>query len=254
MPEQLWADTLDPPHNPDSTETVFTLGTLFHLDNPGLLTHVRFHLASDQANVGDIAIWDTDESLLATVDTAGATVGWNTIALEEPLDLVAGGPYVVGLLTGPHFAQEAFYDWPVATANMHTPSTGGGAYNQGAELSYPFNTFQESCYFVDVVVDFTGGSDPGVHEISGSGTLAIDNPQWLTVELDDIPEWVPRGTDTPQTLYHVGVVALGDALRGWMPAQRLTREFGLVFCGGDFDLLGYALPSGITATVTEHAT
>ena len=124
-------------------------------------------------------------TVLASATYGAITPGdWNSIVFSSPVSVVAGQPYKIGLRTsnGQYTSTAAFFASPLVNGNITGPqgstlTPGYGTFYNGSyqtnNTGYPNQTFNNTCYFVDV--DFTPSGGPPVVDLaaalSGTGTL-----------------------------------------------------------------------------------
>lgn len=159
--------TTQVPANPDFLEgAAVTLGTLFTTAVNGTITGGRWRFPNTLP-VGTVQWllyrWNSDASgtLLAQESFVAPVAGtWNTVNATTPVAVTAGQRYVTAIFTpnGRYvFTNGFFTSSGVTNGNLTapqddavTPARNGKFIQQGFP-SYPTNSFNATCYFVDVL-------------------------------------------------------------------------------------------------------
>lgn len=157
-----------PPIDPPSTNGVSILGTQlpartendspvelgmkFRSSEAGVITHIRYFRPSTETGSHQGNIWTLDGRRLAQVTFTGETAsGWQTAQLNPALSIAANGTYIVSVNSNTAYA---ITSGGLASSISNTPlttvagSNGVFNYEPGA---FPFETFENSNYFRDVV-------------------------------------------------------------------------------------------------------
>lgn len=139
LPQHPWWDDTDGAQ----------VATRFSVDVAGQATGVRFYKGS--ANTGDHTgyLWDSTGAKLAEVTFIDETAdGWQTAKFAEPVALVAGIEYRVGLYstTGRYAVDLGVFAWPTTAGHFSIPAQ-GSSYVYSREFPAALSTNK---YWVDV--------------------------------------------------------------------------------------------------------
>ncbi len=147
------------------------LGMRFQANTAGFVTQLRYYRAAADAGDTDVReghLWSAGGGLLGTVTfTSGpGQSGWQVATLATPVELQAGGAYVVSYHTAdnytatPNYFGSAVSDATGAlTAPASSPSAGNGVYAYGG-VQMPTATYGAANYWVDLVFDPTQAGAP----------------------------------------------------------------------------------------------
>lgn len=162
MAESLFTDQV-PAETAADDGTPFTLGTLITADTAGTVDGIRWRFPAvlpDGSVVGVLYAYDTETTgtELASATFVAPVAGvWNTVLFASPVGISALTKYVAAVWTPNKYVYSG--DFFVAaltnghlTAPAHTAEQHNGKYHLGgATPTYPGSTFNENCYFVDVL-------------------------------------------------------------------------------------------------------
>jgi hypothetical protein len=177
----LWADTVVPAVVAANDSNALELGVKFRTDVDGRVTAIRFYKSSSNTGTHVGNLWTSTGALLATATFTGETAsGWQQVALDPPVDIVAGSTYVASYHTetGFYSANLGYF----AAAGVNSPPLyalrdgedgPNGVYAYGPS-GFPTATWQSTNYWVDVVfepsapsVGIAGGPTVGAAPIAG---------------------------------------------------------------------------------------
>jgi len=96
----------------------------------------------------------------------------------------------------------------------------------------------------------TGPPPPGIHVVTGRGSVVIDSPVWLSTAISGRPAHLGNGPAEPVNFLHMGSISWGTA-NGVMNRYIVTRDLDLVELPVGMTELHYEFADGITATITE---
>lgn len=194
--------TSQTPANNNFDASPLTLATTVIFAVNGQVTGGRFFARN--ANSGgtyELVLWiPTVEDIggsgagtvLASATYSSITVGdWNPISFSSPVSVVAGQPYKIGLRTstGQYTSTAAFFASALTNGNITGPqgstlTPGYGTFYNGSYQTnitgYPNQTFNNTCYFVDV--DFTPTGGPPIVDLAASLTATGSLSATLTAE------------------------------------------------------------------------
>ena len=158
--------------------SVLSLGTRFHVTEPGDAVRARFYCppsgpgGSGAVNMRLYRV--ADAALLATASFPSPTVGaWNEapwIVSGSPasVPLVINTVYSTSYVTPNRYVASTAYAWPKVSSGLRIESeVPGGYFSSGDAL--PAGTFGGNNYYADIVIEF-GGEAPS----EGSAALGLD--------------------------------------------------------------------------------
>lgn len=204
------AESIFTSQTPTSTDITtvndLNLGTVFSSDVNGTVTHVRWFfptIVPSGTVVGALWRWtdDGNGTLLAQGNFVAPVAGaWNTVAIT-PQAITAGTFYVASVFISNHYVASPTFFNSGSTTNIHltAPQDNGivprhnGKFVEGVgSLAYPFQSFNGTCYFADVVFEpeGAGGFSPNGLPVTltlGAPTLEDSalavNPGGITVPI-----------------------------------------------------------------------
>lgn len=193
MTESLF--TTQTPTSPSNTESTYTLGTLFRSDINGQILGIRVYAGGVvTGSVGALfqVISETAGTLLKSQAFPSATApGWNTVMFDTPVDIVAGQNYMAAWgNTNNYGVTPAFFaTTDLVNGHLTAPKSGGGLSNgkfhDGTALAYPDQTFNDNCYFVDVIFQPSTGTNLAVANAAQAqtvGNVVLTQTHKLTVQ------------------------------------------------------------------------
>jgi Domain of unknown function (DUF4082)/Bacterial Ig-like domain/Bacterial Ig domain len=162
----IWAPTATPA-GADPDISAVEVGTKFRSDVAGFITGIRFYKFAANGGTHTGHLWSSTGTLLATATFTGETAsGWQQVSLASPLAINANTTYIVSYHapTGRYAVNSAYFagggvDNPPLHALANGIDGGNGVYAYGASGSFPSNTFNSECYWVDVVYATSLGPD-----------------------------------------------------------------------------------------------
>ena len=179
--------------------TPLELGTRFEATTRGVVTELRYW--RDAGDAGDLDVraghlWDAAGTLLATTEfsSAAGESGWQTAALDAPVQLSAGREYVVSYRTADNYvADQGFFASGFAEPYgiLAAPGGANGVFATGAGPAFPTLSSASSNYWVDV--SFAPGTtlnDPPVFT-SPSAVSVAENATLATTVVAEDPDGDP---------------------------------------------------------------
>ena len=160
-PCQLFGDQAQPAAQPAGT---YELGVKIRVDQPQLLTTIRFYKPSGETGSHTGTIWSATGAALAHVAfTSESASGWQQQALPNPLLLQANTTYTVSVNANSAYAVTLNgLASQVSNGVLHTVADGAnGVYNE-TRGAFPSQSYASSNYFVDAVVAPDAGGPPVV--------------------------------------------------------------------------------------------
>jgi hypothetical protein len=141
-------------HNDNSP---YTLGTRFTPAVSGTVTHIRWYVPTNPptGTTTFLLFRNSDEAQIgsATQSLAGLGAQWVQVAFAAPVAVTAGQSYTAAVFIADHYVSTTPYSWPKSNgANLSTPAP-GGYFNGNFAVDFPDSTFNNGCYFADVVFE-----------------------------------------------------------------------------------------------------
>src|SRR5262249_799997 len=123
-------------------------------DLSGKVIGVRFYKYSQNSGTHVGSLWSASGQLLARVTFSNETAsGWQEARFSTPVSISANTTYVVSYHTntGYYGATEQGLSTGQHTPPLHVPA-GGGVYKYGWSSGFPTSTYNNTNYWVDVLV------------------------------------------------------------------------------------------------------
>ncbi len=159
---------------PDTTGsgTALELGTQFYTDVDGYATGIRFYKGPDFGVLPHTgSVWSvtgaSTGTFLGSVAFPGSdsSIGWKQASFSAPIYLTANTPYVVSYTAASGnyaYKNDFFTTNGVDNYPLHAPQAVNGNINgrfaENAAIVFPFNSYRDTCYYVDIL--FTVPSQP----------------------------------------------------------------------------------------------
>lgn len=166
----------------------YTLATTFRTSVDGTVTGIRWWAPSSSVSSPVTlllyrATSNTTGVELARKVQASASVtlgGWNTVLFDTPVSVTAGTTYVAARwsIEQNYVATGNFWTSAVTNGSLTGLADGTGGFGNGKFESgigaptFPTQSFNKGCYFVDVLFDPSVTVTDMAAALSGSGTLA----------------------------------------------------------------------------------
>ncbi len=164
----IWPATAAPSQISDNDPSALTVGTRFRADVDGFVTAIRFYKGPQNTGTHVGGVWTAGGTLLGSVTFSGETAsGWQQATLSTPVAITANTVYVVGYHApnGNYPGEDNYFatngvDNPPLHALRDGESGPNGVYIYGPSLAFPTQTYLSENYWVDVVFQSGGGSNP----------------------------------------------------------------------------------------------
>ncbi|MFS0866252.1 DUF4082 domain-containing protein [Microbacterium sp. 179-B 1A2 NHS] len=140
-----------------SDSAAVTLGTAFQVDEPGVVTAIRFYKGAANTGTHTGRLWGPDGTELTRVTFANETSsGWQRAPLATPVEVVPGQTYVVSYFApvGGYAVETQYFAEPRTRGDLRGPGGANGRFAYGADGSRPGDSWRSSAYFVDAEVTF----------------------------------------------------------------------------------------------------
>ena len=189
--------------------TALELGMRFLAASDGSVTELMYWRAEGDAADTDVRsgrLWDANGNLLGSVTftSAPGEIGWQTAALETPVELDANVEYTVSYRTEDNYLAAAGFfaaDYVDPSGQLTAPAGQNGVYLYGSGVALPTQSFNGANYWVDV--SFVPGNQPPVADpdpatVVEDGAVVIDVVANDTDAEDGVPD-PPRSRSWPPT-------------------------------------------------------
>jgi hypothetical protein len=147
----------------------------FRSDVAGTVTGIRFYKGSQNTGTHTGYLWSGTGTLLASVTFTGETAsGWQQANLSTPVAITAGTTYIVAYYApkGYYSADGNYFAAAADNAPLHGLANGtdgpNGVYNYGS-AAFPTSGYNSSNYWVDIVFNSSGPTDPVVTSTTPAG-------------------------------------------------------------------------------------
>ena len=179
----IWSSSTVPATVDAGQEIPLQLGVKFYSEVGGTIRGVRFYksAANTGTHVGNL--WSSTGTLLASATFTGETSsGWQQVNFPTPVSINSSTIYVASYhsMFG-HYSANSNYFSSLGADNspLHAPPSGGswglnGVYAYGGTSTFPTQSFRNTNYWVDVVLD------PGPPPTLTSIAVTPSNPTVVT--------------------------------------------------------------------------
>jgi hypothetical protein len=209
------------------------LGTKFQPEKDGWITALRYYAQAGDTDQTTLTLWDaaTQAELASISGTPGGTTGWFEVSLPAPVAVTKGKQYLVSYNAGPngnYVATSHFFDTALSSGQLTAPVSAGVF----ADSGFPTASFNNACYFADIVFETIADFPSMV--IEGNG---------LTIASGNTSPAYADGTQFGGTNVSSGSVNHTFIIRN-------TGSGNLVLSGSP--MIGLAGPNGADFTVTAQ--
>ena len=169
----IWPGTV--PGTVDSgPDSAVELGVKFRSDTAGYITGIRFYKASTNTGTHVGNLWTSTGTRLATATFANETAsGWQQVSFATPVAITANTVYVASYHTNTgHYSDDQNYftgkgmDSPPLHALASGVSGVNGVYAYGSGSNFPSLGWNNTNYWVDVVLSATAPPPPTLSSIA----------------------------------------------------------------------------------------
>ncbi|WP_433876425.1 DUF4082 domain-containing protein [Sinomonas atrocyanea] len=143
------------------------LGMKFRSDTAGNITAIRFYKGTQNTGTHTGYLWTSTGTRLATVTFANETAsGWQQATLTSPVAVTANTTYIVSYYApnGFYSANGSYFNASADNPPLHGLASGtdgpNGVYLYGSTTTVPTNSYNNTNYWVDVVLTTGTASAP----------------------------------------------------------------------------------------------
>jgi len=175
----IWPNTSLPNLADAGADAPAELGVKFHSDVAGTIIGIRFYKSAANTGTHIGNLWTASGTLLASATFSGETAsGWQQVNFATPVAVTPNTEYVASyhLLNG-HYSDDLNYfsthglDNAPLHAQTSTVSDPNGVFAYGASSTFPNQTWSDSNYWVDVVLQ-TGATPVSIAVAPVNASLA----------------------------------------------------------------------------------
>ena len=149
-----------PAYTETSDPVDYELGMRFRPTTDGEITALRYYRGAADAGDTDtrtLTLWTGNGSKLgsATITSGVGHDGWQSVGLSSPIDVSSGSTYVVSYGTNRNYAisENYFNSQKASDDGMLVALKNGGVYNDAGSGHFPTQTWHQSNYWADVVLN-----------------------------------------------------------------------------------------------------
>ena len=208
----LWSNS-DVPGTIDSKDKqAIEVGVRIMSDTNGTITGLRFYKSAANTGIHVANLWTSTGQLLATATFTNETAtGWQQVNFDTPVSVTAGVTYIASYFApNGHYSADNNYFTTQGISNgpLHANPTGvtgtNGVYRYGTTSGFPTLSYQNTNYWVDVVLNTIPNTDhtaPTVDAFTtadGSAQLTTDSS--IVVKFDEAISTASINAGTVQLL------------------------------------------------------
>ncbi|MBX3390585.1 MAG: DUF4082 domain-containing protein [Phycisphaeraceae bacterium] len=158
------------------------VGTKFKSEVSGNVVGARFYVGASNNGTCKASLWTSTGTLLGFATFPPfAGPGWNQVNFSGPIPISANIVYVISVYSpgGWYESTNNVFDNPVLVPPLRGLASGesgdNGVYRHGAGGGFPTGSFQNSCYFADVILESDCQSfDLSWHTIDCGGGFSMN--------------------------------------------------------------------------------
>ena len=159
----IWPSSAVPGVIDQGPDSPVELGVKFYSDVGGAIKGIRFYKSSANTGTHVANLWSEAGALLGSATFTGETAsGWQQMNFATPVPIIGGAIYVASYHAnnGHYSADENYFSSPLGANNspLHAPGSfagswgGNGVYVYSLSSAFPNQTFNDTNYWVDVVL------------------------------------------------------------------------------------------------------
>lgn len=209
----FWPTSATPANISGNDGQSVELGMKFSSSAAGSVTGVRFYKATNSTGTHTGTLWSSTGTKLATGTFSGETAsGWQTLTFASPVSITAGTTYIVSYHTVQYVWNQNYFGTALVVAPLTAP-IGAGLYTYGSTSALPKNAYQNSNYWVDVLLSPSGPPPPPPVTITiapTSKTLVEGGVQQFTATVSNSTNQAVTWATTGGTVGATGVFMAGN--------------------------------------------
>ncbi|HVT28291.1 MAG TPA: DUF4082 domain-containing protein, partial [Lacipirellulaceae bacterium] len=246
------------------------VGVKFTSDTDGYITGIRFYKSAKNTGTHIGSLWSSTGQLLATATfTSESSSGWQQVNFATPVAITAGQTYIASYFDpNGHFSVDrGYFSSPMTSGPLHV-ATGGGVFQYGNSSAFPTQSYQNSNYWVDVVLNNTPPADttpPTVVSTNpANGATSVATNSSVTVAFSEKMDAATISNSTVKILDGNSIVTSNVVFNSSNNSVTITPVVAFansktytISLVGDYpgvkDLAGNALAQTFTSTFTTVA-
>ena len=164
--------TSDTPSNLASGDSNrVNLGMRFTVAASGMITGMRYYKSAGDTGAHVGSLWSSTGVLLATATFANETAsGWQSVQFSAPVQVAAGTSYVVSYLSNGRYASTPnYFVTDRSNGYLTAPAGSNGVFTYGSSSVMPNASFNNTNYWVDVLMTSTASANRAPMAANDSG-------------------------------------------------------------------------------------
>ena len=242
----IWNGSTTPAVANSGGAAAVELGVKFKSDVSGSIKGIRFYKGTNNTGTHVGNLWTAAGALLGTATITNETVsGWQQVLFASPIAINANTTYVASYFApNGNFASDGNYftaagvDTPPLHALSAAAGGGNGVFAYRASSGFPNSTYQGYNYWVDVLLDTSGGAPipppapAGLTATPGSGLVILNwtavsgatsynlkqgtanGGPYTTIASPNSPGYLNSGLTNGTTYYYVVTAVSGNGESG----------------------------------------
>ena len=262
----LWPSTATPGTVDSNDGGSVELGVKFTSDVNGYITGVKFYKAAGNTGTHVAHLWTSSGQLLATATfTSESASGWQQVNFATPVAVTAGTTYVASYFAPKgHFSLDRnYFATPKTSGPLHTVA-GAGVYQYGSSSAFPGQTYQNSNYWVDVVLSSTPPADTTAPTVTSTnpaaGATSVSTSASIAISFSEAMDASTISNSTVKLLDGSSIITATVAFNSNTNSATITPSAPLsnsktytISVAGVKDLAGNALAQNFSSTFTTVA-
>ncbi len=266
--ESLWNNNTSPSvvsvNEPDALE----LGVRFTSTTDGYISGIRFYKSAGNTGTHIANLWTASGQLLATTTFTSETAsGWQEVEFDSPVAITAGTTYVASYFApNGNFSVDRGYFNTAYTNGPLRVAAGGGVFRYGNSSGFPNQSFNNSNYWVDVVmvstppVDNTAPTVTSITPANGATDASVGTAPQITfneaidvatINTDNIR--LSEGGTTVAASVSYNANTRTATIAPAAPLESSATYTVSVVAGGVADVAGNTLAQAVTSTFTTES-
>jgi hypothetical protein len=166
--DSLWSTSVTPANVDEPDNSPVELGVQFTSSVNGTVSAIRFYKGPTNAGPHTVSLWSSTGALLATASSSNETAsGWQTVNLTTPVSITAATTYVASYHTPGYYSDNLNYFTTAYSNSPLSAPVGAGVYAYGASTVFPNSSWNNSNYWIDILMTPSSGGGGGT-PVNGS--------------------------------------------------------------------------------------
>jgi hypothetical protein len=187
----MFASNAKPKKADGKDKSPIEVGVTFTADSDGYISGIRFYKSAANTGMHIANLWTSTGQLIASATYANETLsGWQQVNFAAPVAIKAGTTYVASYFApnGHYSTSTKYFKKAFTSGKLHAP-IGGGVYQYGDSSEFPTQSYKNTNYWVDVVLNTFPPADttpPIVASISpASGATNVSINSSISVKFSE---------------------------------------------------------------------